>query len=495
MVAFDRYLYVLGGSTSADFILPSDLHCYDLDTMTWSIIKPNSDVRPSGRLYHAATIIGDAMYIFGGTDNRNVRSSELFRFRFARYPRCTLHQDFERLLTRPDLAGTLDITFLLGQKNSEKFEKIDAHIAVVAARSSAMRKEIENAKTKQHRDPHNFNGSSKLELNLENIDPLPFRIVLEFMYTDKVDYSKRKYHAGSNQMVLLMMDVYMLSVSFEMRRLEHLCMQYLKSAINIENVLVAVQNAHRLELNFIKESCMKFIVKEDNFTNIVMSEEFEALSKELILEIIRRKHKSVVKLSDMTQNNNCESGCCSRLTEDMESFLKETGKEFADIKLQVDQHVILAHKAILVARCSFFEAMFRFSNNDSSFPSDQKIQVKIGEIVPSLQALQSLLRYIYYGNVDMPPEDSLYLFSAPAYYGFTNNRLQAFCKQILETDVSHTNVFKILIAAERINAIEMKKHALDIIVANYKDLFRLPLLKDLPRNLLLDILGAMGENS
>jgi len=45
-------------------------------------------------------------------------------------------------------------------------------------------------------------------------------------------------------------------------------------------------------------------------------------------------------------------------------------------------------------------------------------------MVPSRQAFDSLLRYIYYGEVTMPPEDSLYLFSAPYFYGFSNNRLQ-----------------------------------------------------------------------
>ena len=45
-------------------------------------------------------------------------------------------------------------------------------------------------------------------------------------------------------------------------------------------------------------------------------------------------------------------------------------------------------------------------------------------MVPSRQAFDSLLRYIYYDEVTMPPEDSLYLFSAPYFYGFSNNRLQ-----------------------------------------------------------------------
>ncbi|CAG2176715.1 unnamed protein product, partial [Oppiella nova] len=52
MVAFDRHLYVFGGA--ADSTLPSDLHCFDLDTNTWSVVQPSIDSEiPSGRLFHA----------------------------------------------------------------------------------------------------------------------------------------------------------------------------------------------------------------------------------------------------------------------------------------------------------------------------------------------------------------------------------------------------------------------------------------------------------
>ena len=51
-------------------------------------------------------------------------------------------------------------------------------------------------------------------------------------------------------------------------------------------------------------------------------------------------------------------------------------------------------------------------------------KIAIGEMIPSRQSFDSLLRYIYNGDVNMPPEDSLYLFSAPFFYGFTNNRMQ-----------------------------------------------------------------------
>lgn len=44
----------------------------------------------------------------------------------------------------------------------------------------------------------------------------------------------------------------------------------------------------------------------------------------------------------------------------------------------------------------------------SFMPEDGQVNISIGEMVPSKQAFDSMLRYIYYGDVNMPPEDSLY---------------------------------------------------------------------------------------
>ncbi|KAH3884874.1 hypothetical protein DPMN_008860 [Dreissena polymorpha] len=43
----------------------------------------------------------------------------------------------------------------------------------------------------------------------------------------------------------------------------------------------------------------------------------------------------------------------------MEDFLKSTGREFCDITLMLGNEAIRAHKAVLAARCTYFEAMFR----------------------------------------------------------------------------------------------------------------------------------------
>jgi len=289
------------------------------------------------------------------------------------------------------------------------------------------------------------------------------------------------------------MDVYTLSVLFKIRRLEFLCVEYFNAAINIDNVLIALKNANRLKLDFIKESCMKFIIKENNYSPLVMSSDFENLSKELMVEIVRRKQMPTTRHIEgsfqtlVYSKSSLNLG--TSLEQDFEEFLKTGGLEFADIYLNVNNTIIPSHKAILASRCSYFEAMFR------SFmpPKNEHVNIKIGEIVPSIQSFHTLLKYIYYGHVNMPLEDSLYLLSAPSFYSFTNNRFQVFCKQNLETTVKVENVLQVLEASEEIKAIEMKKHALNLIVNDFSKVAKLSNLRRLSKDLLLDILQALGE--
>ena len=73
----------------------------------------------------------------------------------------------------------------------------------------------------------------------------------------------------------------------------------------------------------------------------------------------------------------------------MEEFLNETGQEFCDITLLLDDVQYTAHKAILAARCSYFEAMFR-----SFMPSDHTVKVDQwsldGELTNIFHAIHSI---------------------------------------------------------------------------------------------------------
>ncbi|RMB99470.1 hypothetical protein DUI87_24207 [Hirundo rustica rustica] len=480
MVAFDRHLYVFGGA--ADNTLPNELHCYDVDSQTWEVIQPSPDSElPSGRLFHAAAVISDAMYIFGGTVDNNIRSGEMYRF--------------------------------------QKEERVRGHTAIVTARCKWLKKKImqarERVKQKSKQDieeeghstcqKDGIGGNVKLcrlqpllEVPIREAEAQPFEVLMQFLYTDKIKYPRK----GHVQDVLLIMDVYKLALNFKLSRLEQLCLQYIEASVDLQNVLIVCENANKLQLDQLKEHCLNFVVKESHFNQVIMMKEFEHLSSSLIVEIVRRKQQPPVRthsdqpldignLAALWSNSMCWFGFANgtSLIQDMKAYLEGAGTEFCDIILLLDGHPRPAHKAILAARSSYFEAMFR-----SFMPEDGQVNISIGEMVPSKQAFESMLRYIYYGEVNMPPEDSLYLFAAPYYYGFSNNRLQAYCKQNLEMNVTVENVLQILEAADKTQALDMKRHCLHIIVHQFTKVSKLPNLRSLSQLLLLDIIDSLATH-
>uniref|UniRef100_A0A673Y3Q9 Leucine zipper like post translational regulator 1 n=1 Tax=Salmo trutta TaxID=8032 RepID=A0A673Y3Q9_SALTR len=491
MVAFDRHLYVFGGA--ADNTLPNELHSYDVDSQTWEVIQPSLDSEmPSGRLFHAAAVIQDAMYIFGGTVDNNVRSGEMYRFQFSCYPKCTLHEDYGKLFENRQFC---DVEFILGERE----ERVLGHIAIVTARCQWLRKKIlQRIKQQENSEeggeegagaggPRDIPGGTRasgnqpmLEVHIREAEAQPFEVLMQFLYTDKIQYPRR----GHVQDVLLIMDVYKLALSFKLSRLEQLCVQYIEASVDLQNVLSVCEQANKLQLDQLKEHCLNFVVKETHFNQVIMTKEFEHLSTPLIVEIVRRKQQPPPRVySDQPVDIG------TSLVQDMKAYLEGGGLDFCDIVLLLDGHPRPAHKAILAARSSYFEAMFR-----SFMPEDGQVNISIGEMVPSKQAFESMLRYIYYGDVNMPPEDSLYLFAAPYYYGFSNNRLQAYCKQNLEMNVTVENVLQILEAADKTQAWDMKKHCLHIIVHQFIKVSKLPNLRSLSQLLLLDIIESLASH-
>jgi len=505
MVAHDTHLYVFGGA--ADNTLPNDLYWYDLEAETWDVIPTNGEL-PSGRLFHHADVIDNRMYVFGGTVDNNIRSGELYYFTFSNYPRCTLLEDFGRILESKQFC---DMEFQLDDNE----ENIAAHIAIVVARSPWMSKKIKCTKKSNASPPAKGENSSvdfespadeihqarqfrrtssttehkmdRLVITLEEVDRFAFNVVLWFIYTDKIYPYIKDEHGATNDVMRLMMDVYNLAVKFELIRLRLLCEQYIEASISTKNVLVALECAEDLGLEFIKEFCMRFIVREVHFNQIIMASDFEKLDKMLLVEIVRRKQ--LQQQNPIPDSPNISILSVPTFLDDMKQLMiSDDGHYFSDFTLCLNGQEIRTHKVVLAARSSYFEAMFR-----SFYPVDNRGNVAIGEIVPSQQAFQTLLRYVYYGDVSMPPEDSLYLFSAPFYFGFTNSRLQAFCKQNLEMNVTNQNVIQIFEASHGIGALDMKRHALSIIVQQFPRVARLPDIRRLKQELLLDIIDAVAE--
>ncbi|MGH0168297.1 UNVERIFIED_CONTAM: hypothetical protein FKN15_054035 [Acipenser sinensis] len=309
MVAFERHLYVFGGA--ADNTLPNELHCYDVDSQTWEVIQPSPDSEmPSGRLFHAAAVISDAMYIFGGTVDNNVRSGEMYRFQFSCYPKCTLHEDYGKLWENRQFC---DLEFILGEKE----ERVKGHIAIVTARSRWLRKKITQArerlrqKVKQESveeeaaaagaqkevsggSVKHSSTQSLLEVTIRDAEAQPFRVLMQFLYTDKIKYPRK----GHVQEVLLIMDVYKLALSFQLARLEQLCVQYIEASVDLQNVLIVCENANKLQLDQLKileaadktqaldmkKHCLHIIVHQ--FIKVSKLPNLRSLSQLLLLDII-----------------------------------------------------------------------------------------------------------------------------------------------------------------------------------------------------------------
>ncbi|PIK58930.1 putative leucine-zipper-like transcriptional regulator 1, partial [Apostichopus japonicus] len=372
MVAHEHHLYVFGGA--ADSTLPNELHCYDIGDGTWSVVTPSTDSQsPSGRLFHAAAVIGDAMYIFGGTVDNNVRSSEMYRFQFSIYQPCTLKDDFGRFLLTSKFT---DVDFLVGENR----EEISGHAAIIIARCRYLHQKIE--KTKEILAAQNAglgdvaqSDNQHFQVVLSEARPEAFQMVLWFIYTDKLDWRPEGFEEKNVDHLLLLMDVYRLAHEFSLIKLEYMCVHYIWVSVNHCNVLRVLQYANELQLDFIQP---------------------------LMVQVVRRKQLTSGKQYQAEKMPEFDKSTMTSLAEDMELFLKsKTGCDTSDINLDLDGTLISAHKVILIARSKYFEGLFR-----SFAPESNTVVITIGEVIPSRQACDSLLRYIYFGAVSMPAEDS-----------------------------------------------------------------------------------------
>lgn len=489
MVPYRRALYVYGGS--ADGILDNEVHCFDVDSRSWSVIQPAPEsIIPPGTVFHSAAVWNNGLYIFGGTlDSLSNRSGDLYRFSLSTFPKCTLIDDFASLLQKELFTDT---HFVVGQDQV----LVRAHAAIVAARSPYLRRKIlevyhSTYLVEEDQSAPHFLPKEPLTIQLEGVSGEAFKHALYSMYNDRIHPDLEVHPRGgmSVPQMLLMVDVYKLSLLLETKRLEQLTIQYIETSINEENVLLVLKNASELNLNSLKEYCMRFIVKDSHYRKVIMSSSFETLDTSLMVQIIRRQQFRSRPTSPDSHSSDDDIQPPPSLQDDLRDFLdSEVGRDFTDISLRVDDQVVLSHKAVLAARCSYFEALFR-----SFMPENQEVKITFGKAIPSFPAFMSLLRFIYYGEVRMPPEDSLYIFSAPNFFGFANLRLHNYCKASLEKDVSKENILTMLEVSDKIHVQTMKNRCLDMIARKFPEIVKQPYFRNLKRELLLDILDILAD--
>ena len=480
MVAYGRCLYVYGGG-AADGILDNDVHCFDVDSRTWSVMAPaeGSDV-PCRRVFHSAAVWNNGMYVFGGTvESVANRSGDLYRFSLSTFPKCTIIDDFCRLLKQEQFCDT---HVVVGDC------LVKAHSAILAARSPYLREKLISVynSTQQDQSPC-LVLSQPLTLELPEASGDAFKLAVYSLYTDRIhpDLETSSAQGVSSTQMLLMVDVYKVALLLETELLVQLSLQYIKASINEQNVLLVLKNASELRLSSLKDYCLQFIVRESNYRAVIMSSTFESLDKSLMVQIIRRQQS----YSRPTSPDPPPTNAPPSLKDDLQQLLlSDTGRPFTDVVLRVGDKCVLSHKAVLVARSSYFEALFR-----SFSPEDHSVEITFGKNTPSLDAFMSLLKYVYYGEVVMPPEHSLHIFAAPNFFGFSNSQLHSHCKASLERNVCKENVLRMLEVSDTIDLQVMTRHCLDMIATDFRDIVRDPYFRGLSRKLLLDILDILAS--
>ena len=475
MVHHAGVLLVFGGAS--DSTLTNALYRYDVARCRWDAEHAaEGSPAPSGRCFHSASVVADAMFVFGGTVefSHNTRSNQMFRFQMATLPASTLEADFLALLESGHFSN---VAF------SVAGERIAAHAAVVAARSPVLRATIlEQAAQLPDMEP----------IPIDACSAAAFCVVLKFMYSDRLEKQLTQETLGEAQLQQLL-EVYGLAVRFELPKLVQQCKYCFQTSISISACLLA------LTINLpahdpLREQFIAFCVKDANYRKVVASELFEKLPATVLIDLVRsRERLALVHASrdympsptpeDMEQPSG-------DLQSDMLALLgSAAGAALSDLTLLCTNGRVSAHRAVLAARCQYFRALLAADMQEAR---DGVASAAVAGASLSTGAATALLRFVYADEAHIAAEHALALLHAPAYFGMANLRLLALCKRQLELSPSHRNVFELLEAADALGADELKAQLLAVVAQHFGDLARLPRLQLLRRELLLDVLAAVA---
>ena len=461
MVPYNKSLYIFGGHIT-DSKKSSDLYCFNTETTAWEIIRNRNKLPaniPTGISFHTATVIDNIIFICGGITSN---SDNFFCFTIASFPKTTLNEDMLRLLQSKQLC---DIVIKVGE--NDNYEEFSCHIPVLAARSSYLKGLIYEKLSSRSVDK-----SQPLLLSLPSLSAKAFSLVLRFIYSDRISTSI----TVEEDNIAVLIDVYRISAILKLTRLQKIATMYIQRLVSNSNALSGFEMAKKRSLDELVDVFESHILKDDNFDIIINRVEFEELAKSTIIHLIRKKVSNACPRPQQLPADTVYQ----TLEDDLKTLLDDT--TLSDITLTIQGLQIRAHKAILAARCEYFRAMYR-----SLPPYNDNVGIRIGNMEPTARAFRSLMRFIYFSDTDISPEDSLCLFTADKFYGFSNNQLQAYCKTSVETNTNTSNVLEVLKASADVGNNDLKNHALLMIAENFVSVQPLPLFKTLSKDLILDI--------
>jgi len=421
-----------------------------------------------------------------------------------------------------DMKILTDVTFLVGKKGTP----FQGHSLILANRCPALARTLDkNSKGKKKASKKKKEGkekstsqvvtvsaSGKTEITLAEVEPAVFEELLYFIYTGEVTNNisfsllavssssvptapSSTFASDSSFTLEQVFALMSLAIEYELPRLIALCERKIRSMVSLQTVIAALKlnepQSGKVISTSLKDFCITFVLRQ--YTDVIAHEAFASLDPTVLVEIMRLNQQSQADPSVLDAKLK-KIGPVeippNSLAEDLGRLRKED--KTYDISFTVRKKKRAAHLVILAARCEYFQAFVRSGDYQKEGPSD----VVIGSIMPTPEAFDCFLDYLYAGRTDMPGECAVYLTTTPGFYGLTNNRLRAVCCGNLIPSVNQDNLLKILDAANDVKAEQLKEYLLKELVKIFKFIMETKLdeVRELPKSLLVDIMVAVGES-
>eukprot|EP00397_Hematodinium_sp_SG-2012_P019350 GEMP01019877.1.p1 GENE.GEMP01019877.1~~GEMP01019877.1.p1 ORF type:complete len:515 (+),score=55.52 GEMP01019877.1:19-1563(+) len=183
------------------------------------------------------------------------------------------------------------------------------------------------------------------------------------------------------------------------------------------------------------------------------------------------------------EENDLETSSVNTLIQNLNKLLRDP--EFADVCFVVSEKKIYAHKAILVAQCAHFRAMFGTNMRESR---EKEIHIEGW----SDTAFLALLEWIYTGRVPQGLAVNYMTEVLGLADQYTLDPLKHVCENILVHDVEVDNVCMLLRVADRTLAHFLKRHCMNYLLKHFESVANTPAfeeLRDVPP-LLLEVTRA-----
>jgi len=310
-------------------------------------------------------------------------------------------------------------------------------------------------------------ASSNLTFNLkEGITPQTLWQISEYIYGGNVRLS-----------CLTPAEILYLNVGakvFKLDRLSYLCERYLKETMTMEVVFGLLRLAHDLKEENVKNFCLSYAIK--NYPQFIGNKDgVHILGIDLFQEVVTKSQDSSSVKDDLpaTAPANHYYDHWRQLHDEM---------LWSDSAAKVGSEKIKFHKAVLAAHSDGLAAYFRVNQND---------EVPFMYITPD--AFRALLRFVYYGDRNIPPLPATELISFSKQFDLPD--LAKACEDKIKDSIAIDTVLEILSVtylphlSSREDIQDLWKKCITFILDNIGSIDLLPLKKMQP-TIAIDVLFA-----